>query len=95
MPHPRFSNKEIVRRGQELYPRDLRAQLEDQCDGKIVVIDVETGDHEIDDDALKASHRVLVKHPGAASYALRVGYDAVYGFGGGPRRVNRHETARR
>ncbi len=44
---------------------------------------------EIDDDALRASHRLQARHPGAALHAERIGYDAVYGFAGGPGRVKR------
>jgi hypothetical protein len=89
MGHPRLSNEEIVRRGEELYTRNIRSSVEDKYDGKVVVIDVETGDYEIDDDALQASHRLQAKHPGAALYAVRVGYDDVYGFAGGPQRIKR------
>ena len=90
MGHPRFSNEEIVRRGEELYERELREKVETESNiGKIAVVDIETGDYEIDDDALRASHRLLARHPGAAIYAIRIGYDAVYDFAGGPRRVKR------
>lgn len=81
MPHPRFSNEDIVRRGEEMYARRFRPLVETQENlGKIIVMDIETGDHEIADDALTASRRALAKHPGAAIYAVRIGYDAVYGF---------------
>lgn len=85
MPHPRFSNDEIDQRGQELYDQVI-APLVDTFEntGKIIVIDIETGDYEIDDDGLAASHRALTRHPGAALYGLRIGYDAVEGIGGGP-----------
>jgi hypothetical protein len=90
MPHPRYSNEEIVRRGEEIYDERLRELLETEENvGKVVVIDIETGDYQLDDSPLEASHRVLDKHPGAAIYAIRIGYDAVYGFGGGPQRVKR------
>jgi hypothetical protein len=84
MPHPRFSNEEIARRGEELYAQRLRQSVEtDDNIGKIIVIDVETGDYEIDTDSLAANRRALAKHPGAALYGLRIGYDAVESFGEG------------
>jgi hypothetical protein len=87
MPHPRLSKDEIVQRGEEIYAKDLRDEVETEDNiGKIIVIDVETGAFEIDDDGLAANRRVLVKHPGAACYGLRIGYDAVWGFGGWPER---------
>jgi len=82
MPHPRFSGEEIVRRGQELYERDIRGKVEDGNKGKILVIDIETGDWEMDEDHLAAAHRALAKHPGAALFALRIGYPALARIGG-------------
>jgi hypothetical protein len=85
MGHPRFSNEEIVRRGEERYEKELRPKIETEGNlGKIVVVGIETGDYEIDDDALKASRAVLSRHPGAAICAARIGYDAVSDFAGGP-----------
>jgi hypothetical protein len=90
MPHTRLSQAEIVRRGEEIYAHTLRDKVETEDNlGKIIVIDVETGDYEIDDDGLEASHRALAKHPDAALYGLRIGYDVVEAFGGGLRPVKR------
>jgi hypothetical protein len=83
MPHPRISDAEIDRRGQELYEQQIRVQVETPENiGKQIVIDVETGDYAIDTDGLKASRCLLAKHPGAALYGLRIGYNAVYTIGG-------------
>src|SRR5439155_25191428 len=89
MSHPQLSNEELARRGQEIYERQIREKLEQGSVGKIVAIDVETGDYEIDDDVLAAAHRVQARHPGAGIFTTRIGYNGVYGFGGGPRRVKR------
>jgi hypothetical protein len=83
MPHPRFSSEEIHRRGEELYERSIRPHVEtDENIGKEIVIDIETGSYEIDSNGLAASRRLLAKHPGAALYGARIGYDAVYSLGG-------------
>lgn len=83
MGHPRFSGEEIVRRGQELYEQKIRDKVETEENiGKQIVIDIETGEYDIDEDGLAASLRLMAKHPGAALYGARVGYDAVYTFGG-------------
>jgi hypothetical protein len=50
--------------------------------GKIIAIDVETGDHEIADDVIPAGRRLVARHPGAATWTKRIGYDAVYALGG-------------
>lgn len=87
MSRPRLDNEEIARRGQDLYEQNIRNVVEDQFDGKILAIDVESGEYEIDDQVLPAVHRLQAKHPGAPIFTMRIGYDGVYGFGGGPRRV--------
>ncbi len=83
MPHPRLSGEEIQKRGEELYRQSIREKVEPENIGKICVIDVETGDYEIDDTMLAASRRALARHPGAALWAVRIGYEAVHSFSGG------------
>lgn len=82
MPHPRFSGEEIAQRGEGLYERDIRLQVQNSFEGKILVIDVETGDYEIADTTLQGADRLLAKRPDAPLYSLRIGYYAVYSFGG-------------
>lgn len=84
MPHPRLSSEEIKRRGMELYERNIRAAVETEDNiGKLVSIDVETGDYEVGDDSdLDAPMRLHAKRPGAAVYTLRIGNEAVYALGG-------------
>lgn len=88
--HPRFSLEEIGRRGQELYETQIRPQVETEANiGKQIVIDIETGEYEIDDDGLAASRRLLSRHPDAALYGARIGYNAVYSIGGALTRTSR------
>lgn len=84
MIHPRFSSEEIKRHGEEAYQRSIRALVEtEENTGKLVSIDIETGDYEIgDDNSLEAPRRLHAKHPGAAVYTLRIGYNAAYALGG-------------
>lgn len=44
---PRYSKDEFARRGDEIYKRDIRAQVEQGNEGKFVAIDIETGAYEI------------------------------------------------
>jgi len=90
MPHPRLSDREIDRRGQELYENRIRAQVETEENiGRIVSLDVETGDYAVADDPLKASEILRRKHPDAAIFGLRIGYDAMYAVGGSIERTGR------
>jgi hypothetical protein len=86
----RYSSEEIGQRGQEIYETRLRDRVETEANiGKIISIDVETGDYEIDDDLIKAGDRLLARHPGASLYGARIGYDAVCAVGGALARTTR------
>lgn len=83
MPHLRYSGEEIVRRGEELYEQSIRHQVEtDENIGKIVSIDIETGDYAIDADPVIAGLQVQSRHPEAAICGKRIGYDAAFALGG-------------
>ena len=77
------TGEEIGRRGQEIYETALRAALETGDNiGKIVSIDIESGDYEVADDLLEAGRRLQARHPDAKMYGKRIGYNAVYAVGG-------------
>ena len=76
MSQSRYSSEEVVRRGQELYAQRLRAEVETEGNaGKQIVIDVETGDYEIDTDLIAAVRRLLSKHAEAALWTARISGD--------------------
>lgn len=81
MPHPRFTTDEIADRGRALYESQIRAQVEPGNKGKVLVLDIETGQYEIDSDHLAAGKRALEKHPGAALYSIRIGHPALSRIG--------------
>lgn len=78
---PRYSKEEHARRGEEIYERDLRAQLESGNHGKIVAIDVDTGEYEVADNVISATTRLLARLPDAQIWCVRVGHRAVHRFG--------------
>lgn len=81
MGHPRFSNEEIGRRGMDLYEKSVRTEVETAENiGKIVSIDIETGDYAVGRNSLEATDVLLARHPGAALFGMRIGYDVVYSF---------------
>ena len=83
MPHTRFSADEIVERGKRIYEERLRVQLEPGNEGKLLVIDIETGDYELGEDLLSAGDRLHAKHPDAALYSMRIGSPVLYRIGAG------------
>jgi hypothetical protein len=82
MPQTRYTREEIVRRGQALYDEQLRPQVEAGNQGKFLVVNIETGEYEIDASELAALHRARAKDANAPLYLLRVGYPAAYRLGG-------------
>lgn len=80
--------EEIDRLGQELYEGRLRALVETPENiGRELVMDVASGDYEIDADGLAASRCLQARRPGAPLYGVRIGYNAVYAIGGSLRRT--------
>lgn len=77
-----LSEDEIALRGDTLYEQ-LRPQVETEENiGKLISIDVETGDYEIASDLITAGRRLQARHPNAALIGKRIGYNAVYTVGG-------------
>jgi hypothetical protein len=74
MSHPRYATEEIVRRGKALYESAIRPNVEGGNRGRYLVLDIETGDYEIDDDQLAAAERAQAKRPDAPLFAVRIGY---------------------
>ena len=75
-----YPREVVVSRGKEIY-RQLRDKVEPHHKGKILAIDVKTGDYEIDDKVAAAMNRMLEKNPEAMMYCLRIGFPAVYRMG--------------
>ena len=80
---PRRPRDETARLGKEIYERDIRAQVEGTCHGRIVAIDVESGDYAVGDMAVTAAQRLRERRPGANIWGVRVGYRGLCHFGGG------------
>ena len=72
--------------GDEIYEGRIRRHVEDDFHGKIVAIDVESGDYAIGDTVSAASKRLRKRLPGADVWSVRVGYRALRNFGGRPLR---------
>jgi hypothetical protein len=82
-------DREIARRGQDIYDREIRIEVETSDNlGKIISIDIETGNYEIDDNLLESSSRLQKQFPDAVIWAERIGFNAVYAVGGTLTKVN-------
>ncbi|MEM9273645.1 MAG: hypothetical protein AAGA80_11870 [Cyanobacteria bacterium P01_F01_bin.143] len=77
----RYPKEELAERGQKLYDSGIRQQVEVGNEGKIVAIDIETGDFEVNKDLVSATNRLFDRHPNAQPWVIRIGYRAVDHFG--------------
>lgn len=83
MVHSQLDKEEIARRGEELYENSIRAQVETEENiGKIISINIDNGDFEIDNDLIAACRRLQAKQANAVLWVERIGYEAVYALGG-------------
>jgi hypothetical protein len=82
MPYSHYTAEAVAARGEAIYEQQIRAEVEAEHKGQFVVIDIETGEYEIDADDLAATKRALAKRPNAVLYGLRIGYPAAYRLGG-------------
>jgi hypothetical protein len=72
MHEPRYSNDEFARRGNDLYEKKIRVQVEDGNEGKVVAIDIDSGQFEVAQDALTASWQsARTRRPGSFVSAIR------------------------
>ncbi len=77
----RYPKEELARRGQELYESGIRQQVEAGNKGKIVAIDIETGEFEVGDTVMAATDQLFERQPDAQPWTIRIGHRAVYHFG--------------
>jgi hypothetical protein len=85
-----LSREEVARRAKQVYESSIRHQVEiEENIGKMVIIDIETGEYEIDKTGLKAAHNLIAKHPYARLFGICVGYNVAASLGGVMERVNK------
>lgn len=69
------------RKAQRIYQRYLRDRLSRKYRGKIVAIEVKSGDYFIGEDEIEAYDKARAKHPGDTFCFLRIGYRATHFVG--------------
>jgi hypothetical protein len=77
---PRFRKEEHARLGTEIYRQRVWSNVEASDHGKIVAIDVESGEFEIADQTVEAAERLLARCPDAQIWFVRVGHPGVHRF---------------
>ena len=77
-PRTRGPVSEVGRLGREAFETHVRPKLVPEDDGKYVVIDVDTGEYEIDADDDTAATRMQERLPGARLWIERAGRPTAY-----------------
>jgi hypothetical protein len=82
MPPIQYTDEEIGRIAEEIYRRDIRDMVMPQHKGKFLVLDITSGDYEIDEDDLKAEDALRARRPDGIFYIIRIGYTTAYTLAG-------------
>ena len=76
-------SKLTAEQGEAYYQSVLKAELEvPENIGKFLVLDVETGNYEMDKNSTAAIMRAMNRWPNTVFYIHRIGFDAAYELGG-------------
>ncbi len=78
---PRYSKAEFARRGRALYDQRIRALVEPAHNGRIVAIDIDTGEFAVADDVIAACEPLIAKNAEAQLWTVRAGHRAVHRIG--------------
>ncbi len=84
----RPSADDVCKIGEILYQKHIRATDERDNRGKMLLLDIDSGEYEIDENGREAALRLLKRKPGANLYGLRIGYLAVGRIGGRKRALD-------
>jgi hypothetical protein len=78
-----WSVEEIAAKAINMYANGIQQQVETPDNiGKMLTIDVETGEYFIDESGVEGMMSLKAKRPTARLFTLRIGYSAAFGFGG-------------
>jgi hypothetical protein len=75
------SNSQVAEVAQDIYDRKLKTLLEAEHFGEFLVIDVSTGDYEVDQDSTAAFDRMIARHPVGERFLIRIGHKAAFNVG--------------
>jgi len=77
---PRYSKEDAVRKGQEIFDRDVFANLDSEDPNHFVAIDIESGDYEVGSDELEVIDHLRARRPDAQVWMRRVGFPWTHRF---------------
>jgi hypothetical protein len=78
-----MERSELSERAEAIYAERLRHLVETEENiGKMLIIEVESGDYEIDKLGIESAHKLQALHPGAPLYGIRIGYKTAASFSG-------------
>ena len=78
-----LSREEVGRRAREIYENSIRHQVyTEENIGKMVIIDIETGEYAVDEMGIESAHLLRRKNPLARLYGIRIGYKVAVSFCG-------------
>ena len=81
MAQPDLTDPAIAVAGKKIYQEKIRPLMTEDDIGKFVIVDVNSGEYEIDEVASAASKRLRQRRPDSLRFGMRVGYSAAYFFG--------------
>ncbi|MBD6616491.1 hypothetical protein FNW02_11735 [Komarekiella sp. 'clone 1'] len=78
-----LSSEEVGKRAREIYENSIRQQVEQEENiGKMVIIDIETGEYVVDKIGIESARYLRNKHPFARLFGIRIGYKVAASFSG-------------
>ena len=84
----KYTTDEVCDRGEQIYAERIKHLVEPQENGKFIVIDIESGDYEIDEEHTDASRRMRERRPHSIRYTGKIGEEATYHIGWGTGQVD-------
>jgi hypothetical protein len=84
-----LSSEEVAKLAYQMYESKIRREVEMEVNtGKMVIIDIETGEYEVDEAGIKAAHNFYAKNPCARLFGICIGYNVAASLGGVMERVS-------
>jgi len=83
---PRYPKEIFAQRGAEIYAK-IKHLVDPGNDGKILAIDIETGEYEVAERRIEAVDRLFARLPDPQVTCFRIGYETMWSFAGAPKRI--------